>query len=252
MTTTPAQEAIAILIDLAQKGEINPWDVQVIDAIDRFLNELGLLDHPDVAYQQANLPRSGQAFLWASMLVLLKADTLLQNPDSPEEEEALTELSLGELDNNCRSLPLALERHLRRRTSAPPLRKRRVTLSELISQIEEIATELGEKPARPVRTPRPQSRREATRLIAQLAHQENLTEMASQLEQFFQSHLPHIVPQQDWIDLEELLNWWNQANSSQSDDRVGIFWALLLLSSQSKVELSQNQFYQDLKIQVVP
>nr|WP_231607021.1 segregation/condensation protein A [Crocosphaera watsonii] len=30
-----------------------------------------------------------------------------------------------------------------------------------------------------------------------------------------------------------------------------MFWALLLLSSQSKVELSQEEFYQDLTIQVL-
>jgi segregation and condensation protein A len=34
-------------------------------------------------------------------------------------------------------------------------------------------------------------------------------------------------------------------------DRVGIFWALLLLSAQSKVELLQEEFYQDLKIRAL-
>jgi segregation and condensation protein A len=31
-------------------------------------------------------------------------------------------------------------------------------------------------------------------------------------------------------------------------DKVGIFWALLLLSAQSKVELTQEEFYQDIQI----
>jgi len=34
-------------------------------------------------------------------------------------------------------------------------------------------------------------------------------------------------------------------------DRVGVFWALLLLSAQSKVELLQEEFYQDLKIRAL-
>ncbi|MGB8691425.1 MAG: segregation/condensation protein A, partial [Microcoleus sp.] len=34
-------------------------------------------------------------------------------------------------------------------------------------------------------------------------------------------------------------------------DRVGIFWALLLLSAQSKVELVQEEFYRDLKIRAL-
>ena len=44
MTITPAQKAIADLIDLAERGEIDPWDVPVISIIDRFLTELGLID----------------------------------------------------------------------------------------------------------------------------------------------------------------------------------------------------------------
>ena len=37
---SPAQRAIAILIDLAEQGEIDPWDVQVVQVIDRFLAEI--------------------------------------------------------------------------------------------------------------------------------------------------------------------------------------------------------------------
>ncbi|NEP53607.1 MAG: segregation/condensation protein A, partial [Moorea sp. SIO3C2] len=31
-------------------------------------------------------------------------------------------------------------------------------------------------------------------------------------------------------------------------EKVGVFWGLLFLSSQSKVELSQERFYRDLKV----
>lgn len=37
---TALSEGIALLIDLAQRGEIDPWDVQVIDVIDRYLSKL--------------------------------------------------------------------------------------------------------------------------------------------------------------------------------------------------------------------
>ncbi|NER84710.1 MAG: segregation/condensation protein A, partial [Leptolyngbya sp. SIO1D8] len=40
MTVSLAQNAIAFLIDLAEQGEIDPWDVKVIDVIDRFLKTL--------------------------------------------------------------------------------------------------------------------------------------------------------------------------------------------------------------------
>ncbi len=258
MKTTSAQEAIAILIDLAQQGEIDPWDVQVIEVIDRFLTELGLPHDLDFAYQQANLSQSGQAFLWASRLVLLKADTLekLETAAAEFEEFPDSEELLGE--NHPSRLPLYLEQHIRRRTSAPPPHRRRVTLQELIIQIEQIATELENVSSAPAsQRSRPQSRRETLQIISELAHQENLTELASQLEQFLQQQMPQLAPNRPSIDLEELLDLWAQftpsspGESENFRDRVGVFWALLLLSAQSKVELSQSEFYQDLTIQVL-
>lgn len=259
MTTSSATEAIATLIDLAQQGDIDPWNVQVIDVIDRFLDESGITNDLDLAYQQTNLPKSGQAFLWASMLVRFKADTLekLETADSEAEDE----LDFNEiaLNHRSRSLPLNLEQQLRRRSAAPPPRQRRVTLAELITHIEEIAEELDQpKPSRPQRRTKPRnaSRQEATEIVTQLAHQENLTELAQQLEQFFQGQLSEFISTQHWIKLEELLTWWHGIQSPNEPDvkhdRVGVFWALLLLCSQSKVELSQEEFYQDLKIQVIP
>jgi len=254
MTTTTASDAIATLIDLAEQGEINPWDVSVIEVIDRFLLDSGIFQSFDLAYQQRNLPRSGQAFLWASRLVRFKADTLESLGNEPEEVlPFLEELIEGA---NLRTLPLHLEQHLRRRTASPPMRRRRVTLQELINQIQEIAVEIEktESTKTPKRS-RPQSRRKALQIITELAHQENLTELANQLEQFLQSQLADLCEDASWIELEALLNIWHQHQApllaEEKQDKVGVFWALLLLSSQSKVELSQDEFYQDLKIQII-
>ncbi len=271
MHESPARDAIAFLIDRAQKGDIDPWDVKVIEIIDRFLGELGLIGNDAAENRLADLPKSGQAFLWASMLVLLKADTLEKSETEIATDPELEE-SQGSESHERRSLPEHLERHLRRRSSAPPLRKRRVTLSELIEQIEKIAKELEEKTT-PTRSRRDRSlsRSEAARAIAGLAHNENLTELATQLEQFLASQLPELAASENCIDLEQLLEWWTQSRQAnllekspnslsdlnskqgitQKKDRVGVFWALLLLSAQSKVELLQTEFYQDLKIKPI-
>ena len=254
MAITPAQEAIAVLIDLAQQGEIDPWDIQVIEVIDRFLSELGLTGETESACQEADLPQSGQAFLWASMLVLLKADTL-ERIEEAEEEADLAQFDQIQDQDTQRALPVHLEHHIRRRSSAPPLRKRRVTLQELIEQIA-VELEKGSSHSRSGR-PRPQSRREAARAIAQLAHNENLTDVAAQLEQFLMFDLPQLAPGRADINLDELLDWWAKVTVSSeltdavpSHDRVGVFWALLLLCAQSKVDLLQTEFYQDLKIRL--
>ena len=259
MTIPPAQEAIANLINLAEKGEIDPWDVPVITIIDRFLAELGLMGETDLPQQEADLPRSGQAFLWASMLVLFKADSLhlLEDQLAEIEEEFFEEEFLEEAER--RSLPANLEQHLRRRTSVKPVGKRRVTLPELIEQLEHIAAEIeaAATDSSPRRSKR--SRSAAIKAIAQLAHNENLTELAAQLESFLHLHLTQLSTNEDYVDWEQLLQRWHIAESTNdkqqkeednhdSLDRAGVFWALLLLSAQSKVELFQEEFYQDLSI----
>ena len=255
MTITPAQEAIANLINLAERGEIDPWDVPVISIIDRFLAELGLMGDTESPQQEADLPRSGQAFLWASMLVMFKADSLNQI------EEELAEIDSDDffeeeifLDAERRSLPANLEQHLRRRTSVPPIGKRRVTLQELIEQLEHIAAEIEAvaTDGSPRRSKR--SRSAAIKAIAQLAHNENLTELTAQLENFLHHNLSHLSRDKDYVDWEQLLQKWQINESAKAEaehldsDRAGVFWALLLLSAQSKVELFQEEFYQDLSI----
>lgn len=281
MTLSLAQNAIALLIDLAERGEIDPWDVQVIEVIDRFLSKLkpteatesGSTGRPPY---EADLFESGQAFLYASILLLLKADSLARlesdNTNEVEPAEFLEDVILD------RPLLMRLEQQIRRRATAPPVQKRQVTLQELIAQLNLIATAMADpKPRRSVRRPRPQSRTQAMRAIAQLAHEENLSEIAAVLETFLAEHwqqFNQVNQEQDWLDFESLLQFWSAAqieapspssakakpsepsastvhaptHAPTIHDRVGVFWALLFLSAQSKVELAQQEFYQDLRI----
>ena len=256
VSISQSTEVIETLINLARQGEIDPWDVQVIDVIDRFLNELGINDYGDNIYEQATLPKSGQAFLWASMLVRFKADSLEQL-ESDEDGQELSCDPEEMTEEQHRQFRISdLEKHLRRRSAAPPPRQRRVTLQELITHIEEIAQEIeADTPSRRRKaTPKPHSQREAMKMVTQLAHQENLTELAQQLEIFFAQQWPNAPETERKLDLDDLLKQWHQLNpphEGHQQDRVGVFWALLLLSSQSKVELSQEEFYQDLTIQVL-
>ena len=263
-----AQDAIALLIDLAERGEIDPWDVKVIDVIDRFLTELAPLNAATQAAYEINLSRSGQAFLYASMLVLLKADSLTQ-VDSAADQDQPFDLMLDEEREaeTLSPLPPFLEKQLRRRAVAQPIQRRQVTLNDLIDQLQTIADALTDTTSRPrrLRRPRPQSRRQAIQAIVELAHNENLTEMAVALAQFLSDQWDRLQPNQGWLDFELLLEFWAQGiayhpsqeipsvdnSESTTHDRVGIFWALLLLASQSKVELAQEVFYRDLKIRIL-
>jgi segregation and condensation protein A len=238
---------IEMLIDLAQRGDIDPWDVRVIDVIDNHLSRIPQQVAALATDKQANLSLSGQAFLWAAMLVLLKANSL---ENEPVAEELLEEMAGDELTEE-RGLPPHLEKHIRRRLTAAPMQRRPVTLQDLIEQLRSIASRMSDRPIKQRKVRHANlSASKAAKAIAELAHGENLTEMAEQLEEFLQA------ADLDWIDLEELVRLWvkameNDRGEITTHDRVGIFWALLLLSAQSKVELSQEEFYCTLKVRTI-
>jgi segregation and condensation protein A len=268
MAVSLAQNAIAFLIDLAEKGEIDPWDVKVIEVIDRFLKTLrtdpARLPGPGQSPYEASLSESGQAFLYASMLVLLKADTLVR-AEVEEAEAALEEIDPFLDDEDLANIPLPrnLEHHLHRRAIAPPPERRQVTLQELIEQLENIAAVMADQPPRVrARRARPHPKGQAVRAITQLAHQENLSEIAAALETFLDQYWEEIEAELRWLNFEELLSQWPKYRPAILDqdhvpsdpvaadkhERVGVFWGLLYLSAQSKVELSQREFYQDLQV----
>lgn len=264
MAISLAQNAIALLIDLAERGEIDAWDVKVIEVIDRFLSKLqpGKADINGAIGRdqyESDLSESGQAFLYASMLLLLKADSLARQ----ETEQAAPETEFLDTEGWNAPLPPNLERQIRRRAVSPPTPNRRVTLQELIAQLNLMAAAMADHQPRRLsaRRPRPQSRSQAIRAIAQLAHQENLSEVVAIVEQFLDDYWQTANESENWLDFEALLEIWATQPPAKSKkpveplpiaptvhDRVGVFWALLFLSAQSKVELSQSEFYQDLKV----
>ena len=264
MNTDQLFASIALLIDLAQKGEIDPWDVQVIEVIDRYLSKLLATQETSPPAYETDLSQSGQAFLSASMLVLFKANTLSAlelNPTTTDDEllAELAEATLGRAREH-------LEQHIRRRTAALPPPKRAVTLAELIAQLQLMTTqkslsdrEIQEQPHR--RHVRLASRAQITRATLELAHQEDLTAVAGRLDQVLTDYSQQ-SPVQSWVNLDQLIDLWQQRTNSLAlpgsspsetlvGDRVSVFWALLLLSAQSKVELEQAEFYQEIKIRTL-
>ncbi|MHC5828120.1 MAG: segregation/condensation protein A, partial [Nostoc sp.] len=148
----------------------------------------------------------------ASMLVLFKANTLMQLSTVGNAQDGVEDDVLEDEDGvSHQGHRLPLERQLRRRRAAMPPPKRRVTLQELIKQLQIMANQLKlvekvSKPIRPRRQPSIQSMREAL----ELAHQENLTEVAGELEQVLNLSARELSLEQSWLNLEELVELWTQ------------------------------------------
>jgi segregation and condensation protein A len=256
MAEAGARLAIRLLQDAAERGEIDPWDVDVIAVIDGFLDQLRqrieaprLMAIQGGSYEQ-DLAESSEAFLAASVLVGLKAE-VLEAATFPAEVLVLE--ACGDDDHGDDwsgedagfSLPARPERRLQRRLVAPPPLQRPVTLGELIRQLEDIAAQLeaDEGRVRQKQRPKRYSDRAAIAQVAALAHREKLPETTAALSRFLQSWSGS--SNNSWVGFEDLVQAWGQAvdqASAQEDldqDRVGVFWALLFLCSHGKVELDQ-------------
>lgn len=260
-----ARLAIRLLQDAAESGELDPWDVDVIAVIDGFLDQLSqrIAVPKQVAAAIAgrggsyerDLADSSEAFLAASVLVGLKAELLEASvlPPAPEIEEGFDAEfeDQGWLDPAF-DLPRRPERHLQRRPVAPPPLRRPVTLGELIEQLESIAEQLESDELQQKRRQRQKrySDREAIAQVANLAHREKLPETTAALGVFLNGWEEAL----NWLDFEALVDHWRDAAAADLDtDRVGVFWALLFLSSQGRVELEQLEWlHAPLRLRRIP
>lgn len=248
-----ARMAIRMLQDAVERGDLDPWDVDVIAVIDGFLDQLHqrlslpVLEEGCSARFEQDLCESSEAFLAASVLVSLKAE-LLEKSNLPEEQPSDEALFFDaeelETASGLVALPSRPERHLTRRPVAPPPLQRPVSLGELIRQLEAIADQLELEERRPrQRGARRYSERVAMAQVAALAHREKLPETTAALNRFLQASWP--VDSQAWLSFDALMDAWQTWSEGAAEedldrDRVGVFWALLFLSAQGKVELQQE------------
>ena len=256
LTQGGARLAIRLLQDAAERGDLDPWDVDVIAVVDGFLDQLHQritvprLAAPVGGSYEQDLAETSEAFLAASVLVSLKAELLEAStlPPEPLLEPPFDPDADGDGDGWAADadqvLPRRPERHLWRRPVAPPPLQRPVTLGELIQQLEDIAERLEQDGPQGQRRQRPRrfSERAAMEQVANLAHREKLPETTAALSGF----LRQWPAAEHWVSFETLVDAWSEAVTGRGaaadldSDRVGVFWALLFLCHQGRLELEQE------------
>lgn len=127
-------EPVELLVQLAKNGEIEPWDIDIVAVTDKFLEAL----------DEADLRTSGRALFYASVLLRMKSDVMLDDgDDEPEEEEVERppwESPPAEADADGRPAydPVdALESEMDRRLERKHARGNPETLDELVRDLRE-------------------------------------------------------------------------------------------------------------------
>ena len=66
-----AEEPVEILVQMAERGEIDPWNIDIVEVTDRFLSELE-------RRKELDLRISGRTLFYAATLLRMKSEHLEQ------------------------------------------------------------------------------------------------------------------------------------------------------------------------------
>ncbi len=228
-------DAIEILVDLARSGKIDPWNIDIVDLYDKYMQRLSELNIKD-------LKSIGRALLFTSILLRLKSNIIegitLDDLETPEDEffddgfEANYEVEQLQMSS---SNVISFDEVLQRRTSVRLNRNRNVTLKDLIRHLEfyeqlEKKQSLKNALERQKRRVRDYSKLKAKDIL-NLAHDEYIETVVEKMRQ----NLEQIFKKEDKIELREL--------TLLGFDKSSAYIAVLFLMVKEEVDIIQKDFY---------
>ncbi|RKD95420.1 segregation and condensation protein A [Halopiger aswanensis] len=257
-------EPVELLVQLAENGEIDPWDIDVVRVTDKFLE----------AIEDADLRTSGRALFYASVLLRMKSDELFA-PDEPEEEELppweAPFADEGPMDgaeggDDDGSHPPGfdpvenLENEMERRLERKHARGKPETLDELVRELRSAERDSWWKESRSYDTS--DSPRGYDRGVQELSyHSEDQFRVDDEPTSDDVTHTTHEEDIETVIDdvdaaLEEHYEQGRAEVLYAEIDEVGgsrvmTYLALLFLAHRGRIELEQDELFGDLWIQRV-
>ena len=223
---------------MARRGEIDPWNIDVVDVTDRFLKRIE-------AAKKLDLRVSGRVLLYAAILVRMKAEAITLEALGGDEEEELEmydydsfyfldeplefpeEVDEEELDEVFLEALTSMRRRVRKIT----------TLKDLIDELRRAE----EVERRRRRRRRRRERQEEVGIDAALRvpHEESLEEMIARVER----EVFEALRKKDTVTLFSLVKSWDVPTL------VDYYVSVLHLAFRKKVEIRQEEFYGDVEIQ---
>jgi len=231
------EEPVEILYQLAKRGEIDPWNIDIVEVTERFLSELE-------RRRELDLMISGRTIFYASVLLRMKSELLDGQENEAECEEEFFDgesdpFSEGDVIQERALGPIELlEREIDRRLKRKDARKRPVTLYELIKQLK-----LAEKAER-----RRQRRRRCIDSedelfeepdvgeVIGIAHDEDYERMAGRIFAIVQTHPVTRDPGVSLYELAGTLHW----------PVFFVYLPCLFLVQSGRIDLEQDEFFGDL------
>lgn len=235
--TKPAQDlGIDILVDLAKRGEIDPWDVDIVTLTDKYLNELDRRAH-------RSLPLSGKAIFYGCVLLNIKARHVFdEHSPLARDQEAADELTesydegYDEIGGEVPGGPSSRLDWANILTTSDGVilvprgrqRTRKLTLDDLIRALRRCDAEEQRRVS--------EGMKPTSEFFLGTTHQEDLATDVELLKGVLEQHLR----------FRQKVSFDSVTNGKMK--RVNAWMALLHMASQSQVVLEQDEFYKDLNI----
>jgi len=210
------EEPIEILVNLAKSGEIDPWNINIVELTDKFLKKLDELEKMD-------LRLSGRTLLYASILLRMKSNALVEVDEPPEDIDYESD-NFEITDYPVPVMPL-------RRSSRRP-----VTLEELLTELKK--AEVQEKKRINRADNKKEERRTTIEEVLSFAHDEDIESGMGRMRDI----------------LNELLEKHNSIKFSDIStplDRTGLVMAylsILFLATRKEIWLEQEELFGEIFI----
>jgi len=206
---------------MAKKGEIDPWNVDVIDVTDKFLKRLE-------EAKKLDLRISGRVLLYAAILVRMKADAIAPQPPPSEDESDVEIIEWEELESEEID-EIKLEEILR----AQRRRIRKInTLKDLIEELRK-AEEIEKR-----RKSRKRKETLGMDVITSIPHDESMENRIRQVEE----NISRILRGRDFVTLFSIVG--------SREELVDYYISLLHLVLRRKFHISQKEIYGDIEIRL--
>ena len=238
-----ANDGIGILVDMAKQGKIDPWNIDILDVTEKYLQRM-------IELKSLNLRVASRTLLFASILCRLQSNVLaglsLEDFQDKEQDNTIYDDDgfIVEYPEDQEFIPtsnvVSFDEALQRRTSIRLNRNRVVTLKDLIKQLEfyeklEKRASMKSAHERAKRHVRNYSRLTPEEIVS-MAHEEYIEEAVLKLK----DNLEQIFAREEKIELKEL--------TMLGMDKISAYIALLFLCRDTDYELEQKEFYSDLYV----
>ncbi len=207
-------EPAEVLVELAKRGDIDPWDIDIARTTEKFLQYIDSLEKRDLRIPARTL-------LCASILLRMKSDSMEGVKEEEAAEPEMEEIEELEEEEKEDTLP------------RPPVRrhtKRPVTLDELISELKK-AEMVGRRKAMRERWPTTEEK------ALDLSHDEGIEDrikaLGPILDDMFMSHTT--------VTFQDI-----NSRNSKIEDGVTNYVSLLFMAQRKQVWLEQEEIFGDL------